>query len=246
MEPLMTAQQEKTAGGSVATAVLRALLFGVIFVACVKVGTLLLGSSVTVGQGDMRARVAFLIVGSLVGQLLAAGLLLFWVFRTGRDFTWLGLKGKAPSKAWMLAVVIAAGWAFLVWNGVLAGSSGFWEVSLWRLGLALAAGVIGGTCEELVFRGAVIQSLADARCSRWVQVAAGSLLFGLAHLGWAAFSGNVVAGIAAAVFTSILGAALTFLFLWSGRRLWPCIAAHALINLLIEPWLVFAVLQGRG
>jgi membrane protease YdiL (CAAX protease family) len=68
----------------------------------------------------------------------------------------------------------------------------------------------------------------------------------MAHLGWAAFTGNLATGIAAAVFTAILGAALSFLFLWGGRSLWPCIAAHATINLAIEPWLVFAMMQGRG
>jgi membrane protease YdiL (CAAX protease family) len=128
----------------------------------------------------------------------------------------------------------------------LAGSTGFGELSLWRLSLALGAGVIGGACEEIVFRGGVIQILSETEVSRWLQFVAGSILFGLAHLGWAALSGNLVSGIAAAVFTSILGAALSFLYLWSGRRLWPCIVAHASINLLIEPWLVFAVLQGKG
>jgi hypothetical protein len=143
-------------------------------------------------------------------------------------------------------VGIAIGWAFLVWNGVLRGTSGFGELSLWRISLALGAGLIGGMCEELVFRGAAIQSVADTGGSRWTQFAVGSLLFGMAHLGWAASSGNFMTGLAAAIFTSILGAALSFLFLWGGRRLWPCVAAHVLINLLIEPWLVFAVLQGRG
>lgn len=232
--------------GSLWAALLRVLVFAFLFLACVRVATLLLGSVVTPSATDIRARTAILITGSLLGQLIAAGVLLGWISRTGRDLKWLGLRSGAPAKVWALAAGIAMTWALLVWNGVLGGTTGFGELSLWRISLALGAGLIGGTCEELVFRGAVIQSLSDARASRPTQFAAGSLLFGMAHLGWAVSSGNFMTGLAAAVFTSILGAALSFLFLWGARSLWPCVAAHVLINLMIEPWLVFAVLQGRG
>jgi membrane protease YdiL (CAAX protease family) len=226
-------------------ALFRVLIFAMLFLACVRIGGILLGSLVD-APPDIRGRTAVAITGSLLGQLIAGGILLAWVFGTGRDWRWLGLKTRAPTKAWVLAAGVAILWALLVWNGVLAKMGGFGELSLWRISLALGAGLIGGTCEELVFRGAVMQSLSDAGASRWSQFAAGSLLFGMAHLGWAAFTGNLATGIAAAVFTAILGAALSFLFLWGGRSLWPCIAAHATINLAIEPWLVFAMMQGRG
>lgn len=238
--------QTQSRSGSLWAALLRILVLAILFLAFVRLGTLTLGWFVSASPGDVRARAAIAIAGALLGQLMAAGLLLAWVFASGRDLKWLGLKSGAPAKAWALAAGISAAWTFLVWNGVLAGMSGFGELSLWRLSLALAAGLIGGTCEELVFRGAVIQSLSDARASRWTQFAAGSLLFGMAHLGWAALGGDLTTGIAAAVFTAILGAALSFLFLWGRRSLWPCVAAHAMINLLIEPWLVFAMMQGRG
>jgi membrane protease YdiL (CAAX protease family) len=233
-------------GRAVWGALLRVTVFALLFLICVRIGTLLTGLLVTAAPGDVRARTAIAITGSLLGQLIAAGFLLAWVFRTGRDFRWLGLQSGAPAKVWLLAAGIALGWALLVWNGVLAGMSGFDELSLWRVSLAVGAGLIGGTCEELVFRGAVIQSVAEARGSRSIQFAAGSLLFGLAHLGWAALAGNAMAGLAAAIFTAMLGAALSFLFLWGRRSLWPCIAAHALINVAIEPWLVFAMMQGKG
>lgn len=239
-------RQTQSRARSAWAALLRLLLFALLFLVCVRIGTLLVGSLVTAAPGDVRARTAIAITGSLLGQLIAAGMLFAWVFRTGRNFRWLGLQSRAPLKVWVLAFAIATGWAILVWNGVLAGVGGFDELSLWRLSLALGAGLIGGTCEELVFRGAVIQSLSDVRAPRWTQFAAGSLLFGFAHLGWAALAGSVMAGLAAAVFTAILGAALSFLFLWGRGSLWPCIGSHALINLTIEPWLVFAVLRGTG
>jgi membrane protease YdiL (CAAX protease family) len=226
-------------------AVLRVLIFAFLFLACVRIGGILLGSLVDAPR-DIRGRTAFAITGSLLGQLIATGLLLAWVFGSGRNWRWLGLKNGAPAKAWALAAGVAILWVLLVWNGVLANTGGFSELSLWRISLALGAGLIGGTCEELVFRGAVIQSLSDADAPRWSQFAAGSLLFGVAHLGWASLTGNAATGIAAAAFTAILGAALSLLFLWGGRSLWPCIAAHASINLAIEPWLVFTMMQGRS
>ena len=227
-------------------AAVRVMMFAFLFLVCVRFGAILLGALIADPPGDIRGRTAFAITGALLGQLIAAGSLLVWMLGTGRDGRWLGLKGRAPAKAWLLAPAIALLWVLLVWNGVLAKTGGFGELSLWRISLALGAGVIGGTCEELVFRGAVIQSLAEAHAPRWSQFAAGSLLFGVAHLGWAALAGNLAAGLAAAVFTAILGAALSLLFLWGGRSLWPCIAAHASINLAIEPWLVFAMMQAKG
>jgi membrane protease YdiL (CAAX protease family) len=236
-------QQKQLPAVSLWSAVFRVVIFAILFLVCVRIGGILVGSLVVDALSNIRSRTALAICGSLLGQLIAGGILLAWVLGTGRGLRWLGLKTPAPAKAWVLAAGVALLWVFLVWNGVLAQVDGFGELSVWRISLALGAGLIGGTCEELVFRGAVIQTLSDSDAPRWSQFAAGSLTFGMAHLGWAALNGNLATGIAAAIFTTILGAALSFLFLWGGRSLWPSIAAHASINLAIEPWLVFAMMQ---
>lgn len=225
-------------------AAVRLILFALLFLVCVRMGRAVLDLFTTADISDLRERAALAISGSLLGQVVATALLLAWLYATGRGIAWLGLMRSAPAKVWLVATALSAAWVLLVWNGVLSGRGGFDEVSVWRISLAVGAGLIGGTCEELFFRGLAIQSLAEARAPRWLQITAGSVLFGLAHLGWAAFAGNVAMGVGAAIFTSILGLALSLLFVWGGRSLWPCIAAHALINLLIEPWLVLAAIQG--
>ena len=72
-----------------------------------------------------------------------------------------------------------------------------------------------------------------------VQVTVSALAFGLAHAfwairgGWRAFAGAVGS-------TALLGAALAIVFVASGRIVLPCVVAHFLINVILEPWLVYA------
>jgi membrane protease YdiL (CAAX protease family) len=47
------------------------------------------------------------------------------------------------------------------------------------------------------------------------------------------------------VATGMLGVALAIVFVVGGRSLAPCIAAHFLINALIEPGLVLAATRGE-
>jgi membrane protease YdiL (CAAX protease family) len=222
---------------------LRSVLLAAVFLLCVRYGREAL-DLFGLHAADLRGRAALAIYGSVLGQAVAAALLLLWVKITGRGWAWLGLTRIGSPRAWVVAGLVSLAWTLLVWNGVLRGVQGAGELSLWRVGAALAAGLIGGSCEELVFRGAVIQSIREARGAAWVQFLMGSLLFGLAHLGWASLSGNLASGAAAAVVTGVLGAALSAVFFAGGRSLWPCIFAHASINMAIEPWLVLTMMSG--
>ena len=38
---------------------------------------------------------------------------------------------------------------------------------------------------------------------------------------------------------------LAIVYVVGGRAIAPCIAAHAVLNLLIEPWLLIAAITGR-
>jgi hypothetical protein len=46
--------------------------------------------------------------------------------------------------------------------------------------------------------------------------------------------------IGAVVATSVLGTLLAIVFLASGRALLPCVVAHFLINIVLEPWMAYA------
>jgi hypothetical protein len=45
--------------------------------------------------------------------------------------------------------------------------------------------------------------------------------------------------------TSILGGALAIVYLIAGRSVAPCIVAHFLLDLFVEPGLVLAALRGE-
>ena len=58
------------------------------------------------------------------------------------------------------------------------------------------------------------------------------------------FTGNFRAGVGASLATGVMGAALGVVYIASGRSLLPCMAAHTVINLFLEPWLILAAASG--
>jgi hypothetical protein len=78
-----------------------------------------------------------------------------------------------------------------------------------------------------------------------VQITASALLFGLAHGVWGLFCGSIRAAAGAVTATSILGFMLAIVYLLSHRIVAPCVLAHFLINLFIEPGLVLAAVRGE-
>ena len=77
------------------------------------------------------------------------------------------------------------------------------------------------------------------------QVALSGLAFGVAHGIWGLMGRGTRAAFGATVATGVLGTALALVYLVAGRSLAPCIVAHFVINLLIEPGLVLAALSGE-
>jgi membrane protease YdiL (CAAX protease family) len=111
--------------------------------------------------------------------------------------------------------------------------------------LAIAVAVGAGILEEAVFRRWTMNWLMSLHYGAGIQVLGSALLFGLAHGVWGLFGKSLSAATGATVATGALGAMLAVVFLLSGRSLAPCIAAHFLINLLIEPGLVLAAARGE-
>lgn len=78
-----------------------------------------------------------------------------------------------------------------------------------------------------------------------VQIIASGLLFGLLHGGWGLLGWNLRAAVRAMAATGILGLIFAVVFVLAGRSLAPCVAAHFLVNLCVEPGLVLAALRGE-
>jgi membrane protease YdiL (CAAX protease family) len=78
-----------------------------------------------------------------------------------------------------------------------------------------------------------------------VQVVTSGALFGFVHGIWGLFGRSVRAAAWPMAITGVLGAALAAVYVLGGRSLAPCIAAHFLLDVAIEPGLVLAALRGE-
>lgn len=114
----------------------------------------------------------------------------------------------------------------------------------WLKVAAIAMALASGITEELFFRGALMNLFAAHGAAILVQILLSGLVFGAVHIVWIGFTGpRGIASVLAA--TTTLGIALAIVFLVSGRSVVPCVAAHVLINLVLEPWLILTAASHR-
>jgi hypothetical protein len=111
--------------------------------------------------------------------------------------------------------------------------------------LAIALAIGSGILEEVMFRRWTMNWLMAHEQGEVVQVLGAGLLFGAIHGIWGLMGKSSRAAVGATVATGFLGLMLGVVFLLAGRSLAPCIVAHFMINLLIEPGLVLAATRGE-
>jgi hypothetical protein len=81
--------------------------------------------------------------------------------------------------------------------------------------------------------------------SSLLQVIISGVAFGLAHTAWFLFKGDIKFTIPAILSTTVLGILLAIIYLVGDRNVGPCIYAHVLINIIIEPWLMLSSVTGK-
>ena len=150
--------------------------------------------------------------------------------------------GGAPA-GWIAGVVAVAAFVGLALRLPSVRTNLFRPSFLKLLSVAVAVGA--GVLEEVIFRRWTMNWLLENGCGAVIQVLGSALLFGAAHAIWGLMGRSVRAAIGAMLATGLLGAMLGVVFLLSDRSVAPCIAAHFLINLLIEPGLVLAATRGE-
>lgn len=93
---------------------------------------------------------------------------------------------------------------------------------------ALGAMVTGGFMEEVIYRGFMIDRLArvlgGSRRALWGAALLCGLPFGLIHFEW---------GFGGIVTTAVMGSILGLMYMITRRNLWPLVAAHATLDLLL-------------
>lgn len=149
-----------------------------------------------------------------------------------------------------------AAWIWIPTLAIVALYAGFtlWGIPVVRayvlrptlLGLvAIWTAVVSGIIEEVVFRHLLMDWLDDQGHAPWIQVVASAVLFGAAHALWVIMARDWRIIVPVVSSTALLGLALALLYLAADRSTFPAIAAHILINLIIEPGLILsAILTG--
>ena len=117
------------------------------------------------------------------------------------------------------------------------------EISSFKLLGILPA--LAAIVEEVFFRRWTMDMLMSRGVTPILQVIISGIVFGLAHYSWILARGDFKFAIPAILSTSVLGILLAIIYLVGGRNLGPCIFAHAMINLIIEPWLMLSSVSGK-
>jgi uncharacterized protein len=156
-----------------------------------------------------------------------------------------GRNSIASPIAWILAAVTAIAYVVYTMKTIpfIAGMQR--EISLFKL-LGVFAAVVGGIVEEVFFRRWGMDMLLSRGFASVPQVMISGIAFGLAHSGWALFTKRGLKfSLPAIIATSVLGVLLAIIYLAGGRNLGPCIFAHVMINIVIEPWLMLSAVSGK-
>lgn len=189
-----------------------------------------------------ETRLATFLIGAIAGELVALGALAWLLRRRGMRLRALGL-GKATN--WRgLALGLAVAIVYAGLSAALNPAIGSNVLTFTLLkGLAIVAALVAGVVEETIFRGYLMTSLEQMGRGRVTQVLFSGVAFAIAH-----FYGFVSPTAILITFglTFILGVALAVTYLVGARSLTPVILSHALIDLIIEPWLLLSFFTGAA
>ena len=160
-----------------------------------------------------------------------------------RDLGFLSGPSGTPL-AWLLALAVAvAVIAFTVKH--VPPVTRTWRQISWLKGLVVLAAISAATVEEAVFRRLVMDSVQQAGGSGVVQIAASAVSFGAAHAIFGLIKRNLLIAVRASLITGIMGGLLAVAYLVGERSLAPCITAHILITVALEPGLLIAAVTGE-
>jgi hypothetical protein len=167
--------------------------------------------------------------------------------QTLRDIGW---RRPATQRSWILAVVVAV----LMAGSALASFGKTAQLlidwSFYRISLGVVLGGSAGICLETIFRGFCMTQARDAGLSVTLQITLSAVLFALAlnRMAWSGFPGHpefwAVVGTTAS--STVLGVAFAIIYVIGNRSLSPAIAAHAAIDMVVEPGMILMAAMAGG
>jgi membrane protease YdiL (CAAX protease family) len=150
----------------------------------------------------------------------------------------------APWYSWLLALAVAICYILYTFNVLPIVRELQKEISMFKL-LGLFAGFVAGIIEELVFRRWLMDLAMNHGIGILAQIVISGSLFGFAHISWGGLRKNRMFALKVIFSTTVLGLFLSIVYVIGQRNIGPCIAAHCLISMTIEPWLMLAAVSGK-
>lgn len=162
---------------------------------------------------------------------------------SGRRLVDLGFNRPGTALAWIL---VLAGQAGLIYFDTHLGAVGRAPGALGPY--ALLASAIVGPCaafaEETFFRGFLMDTLERGGFGVAAQIAISALFFGAAHLGYVAHLS--LTELTIPIFTGVLGAFWSFIYLLGKRSLWPTVIAHIINDAVLIPSVFYLLVVQLG
>ncbi len=143
---------------------------------------------------------------------------------------------------WSLALILALAYIGFTISMSPAVAHHWRDLTLLKA-LSICASIVAGVVEEGIFRRWLMDSMMKIGAKAWLQIAVSGLAFGVAHGTWGLLGGHVQAVIGATIATTLLGVGLATVYIVGGRSLAPCIAAHFLIDAILEPGLLIGAMS---
>ena len=186
----------------------------------------------------IRAAAVLCILGAIEGGFILA-YPQAWLSAAFRNAAEVGFV------AWTATLIVALGYIFYSIRGLPTVAALLGRLSPYKL-IALVIAIPSSILEEVFFRSSLMNLVASHHQGVIVQVLVSGLAFGIAHSFWG-IRGGMSAVYGAVRSTTLLGLALAVVFVIAGRIVFPCVVAHFIINLVLEPWLLYAyVLRARS
>jgi membrane protease YdiL (CAAX protease family) len=120
-----------------------------------------------------------------------------------------------------------------------------WNQVSWLKGLVVFVAIVAATVEEAFFRRFIMDAAQRAGWGSLAQIAVSAFTFGIAHAFFGLVKGSWLIAGRASLVTGIMGGLLAIVYIIGKRSLAPCITAHFLITLALEPGLLIAAVTGE-
>jgi membrane protease YdiL (CAAX protease family) len=159
--------------------------------------------------------------------------------QTLRDIGW---RRPATRRSWIVAILVATLMAGSALASLGKAAQLLTDWSFYRISLGLVLGGSAGICLEVIFRGFVMTQARDTGLPVVLQITLSAVLFALAlnRMAWSGFPGRpefwAVVGTTAS--STVLGIAFAIIYVIGNRSLNPAIAAHAAIDIVVEPGMI--------